>query len=1102
MSASVLAFFHSSAQAANNPRITISNMSLVVSSPTGEDDPSDTSVRVDDIVRLSFDWDARNAGASSGDSFRIGLPAQFRNREQITQDLKVSHGGQDVSIGQCALADQEITCTFNGELDRIKAQGFTALNGSGSALVVAASATDQGTAGIDANGSITQVPIPGGSIADNTGFDYEPERLRKWAFGVTNDSKAIDWELSFGTPGIQQLLQAQGTTLTVDGQTRSTITLTDEISPGQEYSTDKSEWKLGIGTSAGRNSIFGTVTDATGNDQNTAMGDYDMTVDINGNRATITITGPFVQDTNYHVYYPTVPTTADHTVQPGVVYTNNAALEGSAAQTTYSVYYVRSFNINVELKPGFGGFSATKLLGGPGAGLVPDGTTFELTVDYTLPGGATTDTYQGWDAPGQVNGTRTGGRTTLQLTAGQTATYNGTFPAGTVLTLSEDPATASSTPQGHVWGAPVLIIDDSTTSTLTIQDQRSTAVSVTNLVEEAPATTGSFSVTKRVEGDGDFSGSTFAFSYTCDNGTKGDLQVPGDGTVVTSPQITAGAVCEITEDTDAAAQPGFSLEPRLSTGSVTIKAGEVVPVTATNTYSNSTGGFAVTKTVSGAAGFAADTFEIDYVCTPPAGAGSPQRSTLRVTAGGPAVQGPILPAGTTCVISESEATRAREGHTVATTITVDGATSETVTIAKGATAQVAVANAYKPLVGSFEVTKTVTGDSAALAPDSFVFDYTCRDAGGEETVSGALSVAAGASESVGDVPVGECTITEADAPAEGAALATTMRVDGKEVEGRTATFTVTDGASVAVAATNTYSPLHGTFAVAKQVLDGIPEPVTGEPAAPAEPAAPTEPDPLEALRDKEFTFTYTCDDPGKATGTLKAKGDAVAVDSGLTLPVGTTCTITEDTASAQVEGYTLIAPEPWEVKIGEGSKVIAHFVNIYEKTEPKPTPSPSPEPSPEPSPSGTPSTTPTPAPSPEPSPSGTPSTTPTPAPSPEPSPSGTPSTTPVPGPAPSQDTTPGTPGPDPSPSHTCLTPAPSPSGTPGEPGADPSAPGTPGTGETGPAGSPSTDPCAPPASPEPGGSSLARTGASLGAVLVAIVGLVGGAAVLSHRRRI
>nr|WP_306814307.1 DUF5979 domain-containing protein [Actinomyces bowdenii] len=1075
MSASVLAFFHSSAQAANNPRITISNMPLVVSSPTGKDDPSDTSVRVDDIVRLSFDWDAQNADASSGDSFRIGLPAQFRNREQITQDLKVSHGGQDVSIGQCALADQEITCPFNGELDRIKAQGFTALNDSGSALVAAASATDQGTAGIDANGSITQVPIPGGSIADNTGFDYEPERLRKWAFGVTNDSKAIDWELSFGTPGIQQLLQAQGTTLTVDGQTRSTITLTDEISPGQEYSTDKSEWKLGIGTSAGRNSIFGTVTDATGNDQNTAMDDYDMTVDINGNRATITITGPFVQDTNYHVYYPTVPTTADHTVQPGVVYTNNAALEGSAAQTTYSVYYVRSFNINVELKPGFGGFSATKLLGGPGAGLVPDGTTFELTVDYTLPGGTTTDTYQGWDAPGQVNGTHTGGRTTLQLTAGQTATYNGTFPAGTVLTLSEDPATASSTPQGHVWGAPVLIIDDSTTSTLTIQEQASTSVSATNTVEEAPATTGSFSVTKRVEGDGDFSGSTFSFSYTCDNGTTGDLQVPGDGTVVPSPQITAGAVCEITEDTAAAAQPGFSLEPRLSTGSVTIKAGEAVPVTATNTYSSSTGSFEVTKAVSGAAGFAADTFGIDYVCTPPAGAGSPQRGTLPVAAGGPAVQGPILPAGTTCVISESEATKAREGHSVATTITVDGEATNAVTIVKGGTAAVAVTNTYTALQGAFQVTKTVDGSAAAQAPASFSFDYTCTK-GGQSTATGTLELTAGQSKAVNDVPAGSsCTVTEKEARVEGTALTTTLKVNATATEGRTATFDIETGATVNVEATNAYERTTGTFAVAKQVLDWIPRPVTGEPAVPAEPAAPTEPDPLEALRDKEFTFTYTCDDPKQTKGTLKVKGDEVPVEAPEQLPVGTVCTVTEDADSAKAEGFTLTAPAPQQVTVGAGeAPATLFFINVYTPQEPAPSPSPSPSPAPSPSPS--------------------------------PSPAPSPSTTPEPGPAPSQDPTPGVPGPDPSPSHTCLTPAPSSSGTPGEPGGDPSASVTPGAGETSPAGDPSgnasIDPCAPPVSPGPGGSSLASTGASLGAVLVAIVGLVGGAAVLSHRRRI
>ncbi|WP_223911738.1 DUF5979 domain-containing protein [Actinomyces capricornis] len=1154
-------------------------------------------------MRLSFDWDASNANASAGDSFRIGLPELFRNREQLTQDLKVSHGGREVSIGQCVLSEQDITCTFNAEFDTLKGQGFNNPKGSGSALLQAIRATDQANADIDANGIVTAVPIPGGSIADNTGLNYEPERLRKYSEGVKLGDSSISWEVSFGFPGLNDALQAEGKSVIADGNTRSTVVLTDELTPSHSYSTDKKDWTLVIGTSTTRNALIGTVTNAAGEDTNTDHGDFDLTVDITGDRATITATGPFAADTNYHVYYRTNPTSENQTVQPGVVYSNNIRVQDTGIQTSYSTYYVRSFNINVELKPGFGGFTATKLLSGAGAGLVSDGTTFDLTVDYVLPGGATTDTYQGWNAPGTVNPDKTGGRTTLKLTAGSSATYNGTFPTGTVLTLSEDPTTASTTPQGFAWGEPTFMVGDQATNTLTIQEQASTAVSVTNTADFTQAINGVFTLSKQVTGDGQFSDSTFTFSYTCDNGAKGDLEVPGDGTIVPSPELPAGTSCTITEDVDAAAKPGFTLVPSLSTNSVTIKAGGSVPVNATNTYSNNTGTFQVTKAVTGADAFSQDAFEIGYTCTPPAGAGSPQTATLQVTAGGPAQQGPTLPEGTVCVISETDATKAREGHSVATTITVDGTATSTVTIARGKTAEVAVTNTYTPLAGSFQVTKTVDGAAAAKAPSSFSFDYTCvKD--GKETAKDTLALAAGESKSVAGVPAGStCTVTEKDASVEGLALTTALSVDDTKVEGSKATFDIADGVTVTVAATNTYEPTTGTFIVAKGIVDGRIEParapetdgaaaggddastktdpateggeaaeadgtkppvsneevlaarlwekeftftytcddpatttgtikVKGEGEAEAgvqlpvgttctitedeasaqamgytltppgpekvtisgaakperaviwnayeratgtfsvakaiteEPALPEGAEPLPsdssaaALREKEFTFTYTCDDPATTTGTIKVKGEGEA-EAGVQLPVGTTCTITEDETSAQAEGYTLTPPGPEKVTIKAGVPAVkASFVNRYHQEKPAPSPTPS----------------------------------------------VTPSTTPEPGPAPSQDPTPGMPGPEPSPSHTCLTPAPSPSGTPGQPGADPSASGTPEAGMTSPASdpssSPSADPCAPPVSPDPGGSSLARTGASLGAVLVALIGLVGGAAVLSHRRRI
>ena len=83
--ATLLTVLSMQARAANNPSITVSGLSLVVSNANGAEEPDNTSVKVDDILKLKFSWDARNANAKSGDSFQIGLPEQFRNRERLSE---------------------------------------------------------------------------------------------------------------------------------------------------------------------------------------------------------------------------------------------------------------------------------------------------------------------------------------------------------------------------------------------------------------------------------------------------------------------------------------------------------------------------------------------------------------------------------------------------------------------------------------------------------------------------------------------------------------------------------------------------------------------------------------------------------------------------------------------------------------------------------------------------------------------------------------------------------------------------------------------------------------------------------------------------------
>ena len=656
------------ARAANNPSIAVSGLSLVVSNANGVEEPDNTSVKVDDILKLKFAWDARNAKVKSGDSFRIQLPKQLRNRERLSEPMKVSHQGAEHTIGECAMDERTITCTFNGTLDTIVGQGFNELRGDGSALVVASQASDSANVTIDANGKQTEVPVPGGKISENVGLNYTPERLRKWAFDVTSTSKAVDWELTFGPDQVKAALEKSGGSLTVDGKTRSTVTFTDQLGPGQAYVPTKSEWKLSVGTSQGRNRVYGQVTDASGTDQDTSQGDFDLDVTIQGNTATITVTGPFAPQTNYHVYYASTPTTADGVVQAGVEYTNKASVVGADMESSYSVYYSKSFTINVVMKPGFGGLDITKLLTGSETAKVPAGTTFEVGINYTLPGGADVDTYPGWKAPGTVNQARTGGDTSMTVTVGEKAVYNGTFPVGTVLTLDEDTTTASATPAGVVWGSHTFTVGDQNTNSLTVEDQKSTAVTLRNSADPAAVEEGDFTVTKALAGDGDFSKSTFEFTYTCTDGTEGSLTVTGAATSEKSKKVKAGSTCTITEDSAKAGQNGYTLTaPAAQT--VTITKDQTAAVTMTNTYARDMGTFSVTKVVTGLESVDNE-FAFSYTCD------NNVKGTLKVKADGSVTSGPELPVGTKCTIEEDAQSAAVKGYTL------EAPASQTVTISE------------------------------------------------------------------------------------------------------------------------------------------------------------------------------------------------------------------------------------------------------------------------------------------------------------------------------------------------------------------------------------------------------------------------------------
>ena len=88
-------------------------------------------------------------------------------------------------------------------------------------------------------------------------------------------------------------------------------------------------------------------------------------------------------------------------------------------------------------------------------------------------------------------------------------------------------------------------------------------------------------------------------------------------------------------------------------------------------------------------------------------------------------------------------------------------------------------------------------------------------------------------------------------------------------------------------------------------------------------------DGAETHKNVTFTFGYSCtsDVEGEVKGELTARGDGTAV-SGPALPVGATCSVSEKTSSAQVNGYDVKTPETQSVTIAEKDTALS-FTNTY-----------------------------------------------------------------------------------------------------------------------------------------------------------------------------
>ena len=300
----------------------------------------------------------------------------------------------------------------------------------------------------------------------------------------------------------------------------------------------------------------------------------------------------------------------------------------------------------------------------------------------------------------------------LTLTGNGTAVTSPSLPFGTSCTIKE---TDGSAQRAGYAVATAYNAGQVTVGTATPSPE----VTVTN--KYAPLT-GGFVISKTVDGDGAAlaNDKEFTFDYTCTPLTgaaqvKGTVVVKGgeNGTVADVP-VGSCSVSERDATIDGASLntvltvDGSSDGVNNGTAVFNVKDGVTVKVAATNTYVLDRGSFSVAKkVVGGADSFTKDTFVFDYVCT------DGTEGRLDVPGDGTAVEGPRVPTGTECTVTERAQTANRDGYTVTSELSDNGK----VTISqKDAVVAVTATNTYTPVpkVPSKQLAKTGASNVAVV----------------------------------------------------------------------------------------------------------------------------------------------------------------------------------------------------------------------------------------------------------------------------------------------------------------------------------------------------------------------------------------------------
>ena len=835
------------------------------------------------LTPMTFDWsgEALNRTPKEGEGFEVAFPPQLQIAGSSLGKLDLIFEGK--KIGDCNLsngATSLISCVFDSGVNDITSKE---VKGSGELKVIASTARREAytadTIDFQVNGTPVAAGIPGG-IAKAADARYQPSKLSKYSTPIGERNKAVPWSIAFNP----SLLAATVPSLGTPGNGNLTYRFIDTMGEGYDYETllQGNPWTLQMVNSQDNPAMPAKRLADTNGTSDPDYPGFSITVTGSGRNREVIVTGPFQPDTNYRL---SVPGKLPGTAIPGIAYTNDVRLDGTNETASGTISYIKTAKVTLAMRDGYGAVSIVKRVLGPAAASVPTTTKYPVTINFTLPNGKTVADFPEWtDKPAGLNPSDTSGSVTFsEVVAGSFTNVPNTFPAGTTMTFEETPPAVPNIQ----WNTAKTTFEP---KTLTIQEKQQSELSVSNVAQYAD---GTFQVKKTIADPKPVNApQSVKLYYQCNAdsvdgavkaNTDTELTVNTDGTLVDGAVFHAGTECKVTREANADIADYGIAATGLNTA-VTIAEGKAASNIAavTNTYTKQAGTFQVKKVVADPKpADAPASVKLFYQCNADSVDGAVKANTdteLTANTDGTPVDGASFPVGTECKVTR-EADEAVVDHTVKT-----AGLNTAVTLKEGKVADniATVTNTYTQKIGTFQMKKLINApadDAAFVAPKTVKFTYTCDADSVDKTVK--AGVATEVSVPVGDTPVDgsefpvgtKCTVAQESEHA--------VAGYNSVPAGLTQPVTITEGkvANNIATVTNTYTKQVGSFSVTKVVN--------------------ADPTIIDVNPDHEYSFNYVCTKDGAevAKGELKVNGENTVKSPDI--PVGASCTVTEDEASAR-----------------------------------------------------------------------------------------------------------------------------------------------------------------------------------------------------------